>query len=114
MLQRLGNDPGEYRGQIYDRILRLAENLLRPGGWLQFVDRCAFPLTNIQERKLVEDHEMRLESSRLKFLKFSIRSYEESGEAGIPMANASGQIGHGTLLGMKSIISWLPDEVAGH
>ncbi len=114
LLQNLGSTPGTYRLQIHERILGLAERLLRPGGWLQFVDRCAFPLSNEQEHQLVETHKMLLESSRLKFLKFSLRSYEEAGEAGIPMMTASGKVGRGSALGLKSIISQLPDPVEDH
>lgn len=105
MLQNLGSKPGEYRRQIHERILGLAINILRPGGWLQFVDRCAFPLTADQEQLLVKNHEMLINASHLKVLKHSIRSYEEAGDSGIPMSTLSGQVEHGTEMGLISIIA---------
>jgi SAM-dependent methyltransferase len=110
-LRTVGSTPSDYRRQIQHRIYELADRWLRPGGWIQFVDRGPFPLTSEQQGGLVQDHEALLESTRLKFLKFSERPYEEAGEGGIPLAIASGQIG-GTARGLMSIISWLPDVAA--
>ena len=108
-LHSVGATPPDYRWHVQRRICELVDRLLRPGGWIQFVDRTAFPLTDDRQRDLVEEHQSLLESTRLKFLRFSNRSYEEAGEGGVPMARSSGKIGPGTLMGLKSLISQLPD-----
>ncbi len=107
-LHSVGATPPIYRRHIQRRISELGDQLLRPGGWIQFLDRTAFPLTRDLEEELVEDHQELLESTRLRFLKCSNRSYEEAGDGGIPMARASGMIGPGSAMGLKSLISWLP------
>lgn len=109
-LHTVGTTPADYRWHIQRRLCELAERLLRPGGWIQFVDRTAFPLSEDLQRDLVEDHKALLESTRLEFLKFSNRPYQEAGEGGIPMAKASGKIAPDAAMGLKSLISRLPDD----
>jgi SAM-dependent methyltransferase len=111
-LHSVGTTPADYRWHTQRRLCELADRLLRPGGWIQFVDRTAFPLSEDQQRDLVEDHKALLDSSRLEFLKFSNRSYQEAGEGGIPMAKASGKIARDAAMGLKSLISRLPDDSA--
>lgn len=102
-------NPPDYRWHLQRRLCELAGRLLRPGGWIQLVDRTDFPLTENQERDLVTDHKTLLESTPLEFLKFSNHGYKEAGKNGIPMAKPSGKTGPGTAMGLKSLISWLPD-----
>jgi hypothetical protein len=52
---------------------------------------------------------MMLEDSPLEFLRFSVRSYEEAGEGGIPMVTGSGTMRQGATMGLTSFISQLPD-----
>lgn len=111
-LHTISSNATDYRWQIQRRICDLAEGLLRPGGWIQFVDRAVYPLTDEQEMEQVRKHEELLEPSRLKLRSFASRPYEEAGEGGIPMATASGKIGNQFKMGLNSIISWLPDETA--
>ncbi len=93
-------------------MCKLAGRLLRPGGWIQFVDRTAFPLSEDLQRDLVEDHKILLDSTPLEFLNFPNRSYQEAGKGGIPMTKASGKIAPNAAMGLKSLISWLPDDFA--
>ena len=106
-LQNFGISPGDYRWRIHRRICELADRLLRPGGWIQIVDRSTFPLTNELQRGLVDDYKELLESTRLEFLKFSNRPYEETGDGGIPMVRASGIVAPQSQMGLNSMISWL-------
>lgn len=106
----LGISPGDYRWRIHRRICELAGHLLRPGGWIQIVDRSTFPLIDELQRGLVDDYKALLESTKLEFLKFSNRPYEEAGDGGIPMVRVSGIIAHKSEMGLNSMIFWLPDN----
>lgn len=107
-LHSLGTSPRDYRWQIHRRICELADTLLRPGGWIQLVDRSIFPLTDEHQRDLVDGYKELLESTRLEFLKFSNRPYKETGDGGIPMVRASGIVAPRSQMGLNSMISWLP------
>lgn len=107
----LGISPGDYRWRIHRRICELADHLLRPGGWIQIVDRSTFPLTDELQCCLVDGYKELLESTRLEYLNFSNRPYEEAGDGGIPMVRASGTIEHQSQMSLNSFVCWLPDEL---
>lgn len=105
------DDTGTYRLHVQNKVYELADRILRPGGWLQIVDRGEMPDTEDLREDLIKSHSDQASPTRLKFLSLNSRPYEEITSKGIRMVmtpGSSGRIPEHLQLGMTSIISWLP------
>jgi SAM-dependent methyltransferase len=108
-------DTGTYRLHVQNKVYELADKILRPGGWLQIVDRGEIPDTEDLREDQINSHKEQAAPTKLEFLSLSSRPYEEITSKGIRMVmtpGTSGRIPENMRLGMTSIISWLPPKTS--
>jgi len=109
------DDTGTYRLHVQNKVYELADKILRPGGWLQIVDRGEIPETEDLREDAINSHREQAAPTKLEFLSLSSRPYEEITSKGIRMVmtpGTSGRIPENMRLGMTSIISWLPPRTS--
>ena len=101
-------DGNEYRLRIHNRIYDLADRLLRPGGWLQIVDRGEPPSTQFLKDDVLRSHRELAKRTSLEAFDVSYREYEEPTDRGIRMVatpGTSGRMPNLSALAMTSVLS---------
>lgn len=104
-------DANEYRLRVQNRAYRWADRLLRPGGWLQVVDRGEPPGTQSLEEDLFDSHRDQAKTTSLEVFDVTYRQYTEPVDRGIRMVaslGTSGRVADLTTLAMFSILSCKP------
>jgi SAM-dependent methyltransferase len=104
-------DSNEYRLHVQNRLYTLADRVLRPGGWLQVVDRGEVPKTQLLIDDLFNSHHDQARSTSLEVFDVSYREYTEPTDRGIRMVTSLGTSGRKadlSTLAMLSILSRKP------
>ncbi len=104
-------DANEYRLRVQNRVYRWADRLLRPGGWLQVVDRGEPPSTKSLLDDMFNSHRDQAKPTNLEVFDVSYREYTEPTNRGIRMVvspGTSGRMVDLTTLAMLSILSRKP------
>jgi SAM-dependent methyltransferase len=83
-------DPNDYRINVQTGIYTLADQILRPGGFLQIVDRGALPSSPSQVFGLLQSHRARARHTTLKVIDFAHRDYKELANRGIELVGPPG------------------------
>lgn len=101
-------DSNEYRLHIHNRIYPLADRILRPGGWLQVVDRGEPPATRFLQDAVCKTHREMARRTGLEVFDVSYREYKEPTGERIRMVaspSASGRMPDLSTLAMTSVLS---------
>jgi len=104
-------DGQNYRLRVQNRIYELADRVLRPGGWLQVVDRGEPPRTQPLRDDLIQGHREQAQPTSLEVFALEYREYTEPKNKGINMVaspGTSGRIADMSTLAMFSILSRKP------
>jgi SAM-dependent methyltransferase len=83
-------DPDDYRIMVQTGIYTLADQILRPGGLLQIVDRGALASSQLQIDGLLQSHRARARHTTLQVIDFAHREYKEVANRGIEMVGKPG------------------------
>lgn len=105
-------DAQEYRLRVQNRVYEFANRVLRPGGWLQVVDRGEPPKTQSLRDDLLQSHRAQAAPTDLEVFDLNYREYTEPTNRGIRMElslGTSGRIADMNTLAMFSILSRKPD-----
>lgn len=103
-------DPDTYRLRVQNRVYKLAAQVLRPGGWLQVVDRGEPPTEQFLLDDVFKAHRDQASPTNLEVFSVQHREYVES-TSGIRMVAstpASGRTSDLTKLAMVSVLSRKP------
>lgn len=103
---------GEYRLRVQNKVYQLADEILRPGGVLQVVDRGEPPDTDVLKNDIIRAHREQASSTSLEFVDLQYREYSEASESGsIVMEITPGLLStesNSSRMAMVSIISKKP------
>lgn len=103
-------DPDTYRLRVQNRVYKLAAQVLRPGGWLQVVDRGEPPTEQFLLNDVFKAHRDQASPTDLEVFSVQHREYVES-TSGIRMVASSptsGRTSDLTKLAMVSVLSRKP------
>ena len=103
-------DPDTYRVRVQNRVYKLAAQVLRPGGWLQVVDRGEPPTEQFLLDDVFKAHRDQASPTDLEVFSVEHRGYVES-TSGIRMVAStppSGRKSDLTKLAMVSVLSRKP------
>jgi SAM-dependent methyltransferase len=104
--------PEQYRLHVQNRIYGLASNVLRPGGWLQVVDRGEPPDTALLREDSLNSHRDQATLGTLQVFDLPYREYTEpkaSGVGMVPSPGTSGRMPELKALAMVSVLSRKPN-----
>ncbi len=104
-------NPDDYRLRVQNRVYRLAAQVLRPGGWLQVVDRGEPPTEQFLLDDMFNSHRAQASPTDLEVFAVEHREYGES-TSGIRMVAStptSGRRPNLTNLAMVSVLSRKPE-----
>jgi SAM-dependent methyltransferase len=77
--------PVEYSGRVRDRVYELATRLLRPGGWLQIVDRTEPASDHIRLEDFADEYKPNASLTDIEVFAIAQRDYSERSDRGIRM-----------------------------
>ena len=80
--KKLGNHPGMYRLTVQNRVYELADELLRPGGVLQIVDRGEAPESALLRTDCLNAHRDQASVTSLQVESLEYRLYEDPHQSG--------------------------------
>ena len=101
----------EYRLRVQNSVYQLAGRVLRPGGWLQVVDRGEVPASDFLREDLFRAHREQAAPTDLEVFDVSYKLYSEPSDQGVSMVAStptSGRQSDLTQLAMLSILSRKP------
>ena len=98
-----------YRLTVQNKIYQLADQLLRPGGILQIVDRRESPTEDYLVQDNIQSHQQQAQRTSLEVIDHQFKDYEEpvkgAGVSMVKVIGTSGRIPNLTQLAMTSVIS---------
>ena len=104
-------NPDDYRLRVQNRIYLLAAQVLRPGGWLQIVDRGEPPTEQFLLDDMFKSHREQATPTDLEVFAVEHREYTEPTARGVRMVSAtptSGRQPNLSSLAMISVLSRKP------
>jgi SAM-dependent methyltransferase len=103
----------EYRLRVQNRVYPLASRVLRPGGWLQIVDRGEAPETDELRNDDLASHRDQAAVTDLEVLNLDYREYKEP-TSGVGMVASPGTSGRNPKLekfAMTSVLARKPEKL---
>jgi len=100
-------DSQEYRLRVQNRVYEFAHRVLRPGGWLQVVDRGEPPASEALRDDVLESHREQAKPTDLEVFDLHYREYTEPAKKGIRMEASLGTSGRTADLSKLAMISVL-------
>lgn len=103
----------EYRLRVQNRVYQLAARVLRPGGWLQVVDRGEVPASDLLRESSFQAHREQAAPTDLEVFDLSYKLYSEPSGKGVSMVASTPTSGRQPDLSQLAMLSILSRKPSG-